>query len=159
LLAAHRALAAVISSGSGFAGLICIRLLERKESRTERLLRKHQREVKAVTERISAYVWNMHKRSPTREVLVGEKDLAEQRWKRPGTVATALNMLLGERKVQKTSLAGYWKLNVEKDQPKGGTISQCSVFKLVDLLPAINEKPQTVRPWGSVEQPSPEVCS
>jgi hypothetical protein len=49
LLAAHPALAAVLSSASGFAVFICIRLLETKERRTERLLRKQQREVKALT--------------------------------------------------------------------------------------------------------------
>jgi hypothetical protein len=27
------------------------------------------------------------------------------------------------------------------------------------MLSAINEKPHPVRRWGSVEQPSPEVCS
>ena len=36
----------------------------------------------------------------------------EQLGKHPDTVATALNMLLDERKVQKASLGGYWKLNV-----------------------------------------------
>jgi hypothetical protein len=112
LLAAHPALAAVLSSASGFAVFICIRLLETKERRTKRLLRKQQRELKAITERISAYAWNMHKRFPTGEVVVGEKDLAEQLRKHPDTVATALNMLLDERKVQKASLSGYWKLNV-----------------------------------------------
>jgi DNA-binding GntR family transcriptional regulator len=54
----------------------------------------------------------MHKRFPTGEVVVGEKDLAEQLRKHPDTVATALNILLDERKVQKAPLSGYWKLNV-----------------------------------------------
>jgi len=48
----------------------------------------------------------------TGEVVVSERDLAEQLRKRPDTVATALNLLLGEQKAQKTPLSGYWKLNV-----------------------------------------------
>jgi uncharacterized membrane-anchored protein YhcB (DUF1043 family) len=112
LLAAHPALAAVLSSASGFAVFICIRLVETKERRTERLQRKQQRELKALTERISAYARNMHKRFPRGEVVVGEKDLAEQLRKHPDSVADALNVLLGQRKVQKAPLSGYWKLNI-----------------------------------------------
>jgi hypothetical protein len=80
--------------------------------KNKRLARKQHRKVKAMTEKISGYAWNMHKRFPTGEVVVGEKDLAEQLRKHPDTVPTALNMLLDERKVQKTSLTGHWKLNV-----------------------------------------------
>jgi predicted nucleic acid-binding protein len=112
LLAAHPALAAVLFSASGFAVFICIRLLETKERRTERLQRKQQRELKALTERISAYARNIHKRFPRGEVVVGEKDLAEQLRKHPESVADALNVLLAQRKVQKVPLSGYWKLNV-----------------------------------------------
>lgn len=50
--------------------------------------------------------------TPTGDVVVSEHDLAEQLRKRPDAVATALNILLGERKVQKATLSGYWKLNV-----------------------------------------------
>jgi len=32
--------------------------------------------------------------------------------KRPEVVATALTLLLGEQKAQKTPMKGYWKLNV-----------------------------------------------
>jgi uncharacterized membrane-anchored protein YhcB (DUF1043 family) len=111
LLAAHPALAAVLSSASGFAVFICIRLLETKEKRTERRQRKQQRELKALTERISAYARNMHNRFPRGEFVVGEKDLAERLRKHPDSVANALNVLLGQRKVQKAPLSGYWKLN------------------------------------------------
>jgi hypothetical protein len=45
-------------------------------------------------------------------VVVSERDLAEQFRKRPDAVATALNLLLGEQKVQRAPLNGYWKLNV-----------------------------------------------
>jgi hypothetical protein len=36
--------------------------------------------------------------------------LAEQLRKRPDSVATALDLLLGEQKVKKAPLIGYWKL-------------------------------------------------
>ena len=111
LLAAHPALAAVLSSASGFAVFMCIRLLETKEKRTERRQRKQQRELRAPTERTSAYARNMHNRFPRGEVVVGEKDLAERLRKHPDSVANALNVLLGQRKVQKAPLSGYWKLN------------------------------------------------
>ena len=45
-------------------------------------------------------------------VVVSERDLAEQLRKHPDIVATALNLLLGEQRVQKAPLSGYWKLNV-----------------------------------------------
>jgi hypothetical protein len=44
--------------------------------------------------------------------VVCERDLAEELRKRPDLVATALNVLLGERKAQRAPLSGYWKLNV-----------------------------------------------
>jgi len=46
------------------------------------------------------------------DVIVSELDLAEQLRKRPDTVATALNLLLNEQKVQRATLSGYWKLHV-----------------------------------------------
>ena len=49
---------------------------------------------------------------PTGDVVVSERDLAEQLRKHPNTVATALNLLLGEQKVQRAPLNEYWKLNV-----------------------------------------------
>ena len=44
--------------------------------------------------------------------MVGENDLAAQLRKRPDIVSIELNLLLGEQKVQKAPLNGYWKLNV-----------------------------------------------
>jgi DNA-binding GntR family transcriptional regulator len=54
----------------------------------------------------------IRQRYPTGEVVVSEADLAEQLRKRPDAVATALNLLLSEQKVQRAPLRGYWKLNV-----------------------------------------------
>jgi hypothetical protein len=45
-------------------------------------------------------------------VVVSVQDLAEKLRKRPEIVATALNLLLREQRVQKAPLNGYWKLNV-----------------------------------------------
>jgi hypothetical protein len=43
-------------------------------------------------------------------VVVGEDDLAAQLRKNRDAVGRALNLLLGEQKVQKARLSGYWKL-------------------------------------------------
>jgi DNA-binding GntR family transcriptional regulator len=50
--------------------------------------------------------------NPTGDVIVSERDLAEQLRKRPDAIATALNLLPSEQKVQRAPLRGYWKLNV-----------------------------------------------
>ncbi len=57
------------------------------------------------------YAQNVHQRYPTGDVVVSERDLADQLRKPPDAVVTALNLLLNEQKVQKASLNGYWKLN------------------------------------------------
>jgi len=49
---------------------------------------------------------------PTGDVVVSERDLAEQLRKPHNAVATALNLLLSEEKVQRAPLRGYWKLNL-----------------------------------------------
>ena len=43
---------------------------------------------------------------PTGDVVVSECDLEEQLRKRPDSVATALDLLLGEQKVQRAPLSG-----------------------------------------------------
>jgi hypothetical protein len=72
---------------------------------------KRQKEVRALTERISAYARTTHQRFPSGDVVVSEGDLAEQLRKRTDMVVTALNVLLNEHKVQRAPLSGYWKLN------------------------------------------------
>ena len=73
--------------------------------------RKKKRELRALTERISTYARAVHQRYPTGDVVVSERDLAEQLRKRPDAVVTALNLLLNEQKVQRAPLNGYWRLN------------------------------------------------
>ena len=86
--------------------------METDETRVRRAQRKQKKELRALADKISTYGRKVHQRYPTGDVVVSERDLAEQLRKRPDAVATALNILLGERKVQKAPLSGYWKLNM-----------------------------------------------
>ncbi len=90
---------------------ICRRLVETEKSRTKRAARQKEKELRALTERISVYARDVHQRFPTGDVVVSERDLAVQLRKRPEAVVTALNFLLNEQKVQRVPLSGYWKLN------------------------------------------------
>jgi hypothetical protein len=91
---------------------MCRWCLGTDEARVQRAQRKQKKELRALADRISTYGRKVHQRYPTGDVVVSERDLAEQLRKRPDAVATALNILLGERKAQKAPLNGYWKLNV-----------------------------------------------
>jgi hypothetical protein len=102
---------ALIVSALGIAA-ICIRVLETDAIRAKRSERKQKKELRSLAERISSYAHTTHQRYPTGDVIVSERDLAEQLRKRPDAVITALNLLLNEQKVQKSPLRGYWKLNV-----------------------------------------------
>lgn len=102
---------AIIIAALGIAA-ICLRVLESDGVRAKRGERNKKKELRSLAERISSYGHSVHKRYPTGNVIVSEQDLAEQLRKRPDTVATALNLLLGEQKVQRATLSGYWKLNV-----------------------------------------------
>ena len=110
-IASHWRTAAAVAGFVGIA-LTCRRCLETGEARAERAERKRQEEIRAVADRISRYARKVHNRYPTGDGVVGEKDLAEQLRKHPDIISTALTLLLGEQKVQKAPLSGYWKLNV-----------------------------------------------
>jgi len=88
------------------------RCLETDEAQAQRGERNRKKELRTLADTIARYGRKVHQRYPTGDVVVSERDLAEQLRKRPDTVATALNLLLGEQKVQKAPLNGYWKLNV-----------------------------------------------
>jgi hypothetical protein len=90
------------------------RSIETGKVRAERMQRAAEegKEVRAIADKISSYARSIHRRYPSGEVVVGENDLAAQLRKRRDRVGTALNLLLGEQKVKKASLHGYWKLNV-----------------------------------------------
>jgi hypothetical protein len=102
---------ALISVALGIA-VICFRVLETDRARASRAARKSKKELLSLTDKISAYGQSVHQRYPTGDVVVSERDLAEQLRKRPDAVVTALNLLLNEEKVQRAPLRGYWKLNV-----------------------------------------------
>jgi hypothetical protein len=91
---------------------MCARAFETDRSRAKRAERNKKKELRSLAERISLYGHTVHQRYPTGDVILSERDLAEQFRKRPDAVVTALNFLLNERKVQRAHLDGYWKLNV-----------------------------------------------
>ena len=88
-------------------GAICARALQTEESRARRTERNKKKELRSLAERISVYAQSVHRRYPTGDVVVSERDLAGQLRKRPDAVVTALNLLLNEQKVQKAPLNGY----------------------------------------------------
>lgn len=102
---------ALIVSALGIAAIF-VRVLQTEAMRAKRSERNKKKELRSLAERISWYGHTIHQRYPTGDVIVSERDLAEQLRKRPDAVITALNLLLNEQKVQKAPLRGYWKLNV-----------------------------------------------
>ena len=102
---------ALIISALGIAA-ICLRVLEGDGVRAKRAERNKKKELRSMAQRISSYGHTVHQRYPTGDVIVCERDLAEEFRKRPDVVITALNLLLSEQKVQRAPLRGYWKLNV-----------------------------------------------
>jgi hypothetical protein len=86
------------------------RLLRSHEPRGQRAERKRERELRLLADRIVAYGRGVHSRYPSGEVVVSESDLAARFRKAPETIATALNILLGEQKVERAPMSGYWKL-------------------------------------------------
>ncbi len=91
--------------------VICMRAFETDGVRAKRAERNKKKELRSLAERISSYGHTVHQRYPTGDVIVSERDLAEQLRKRPDAVVTALNLLLNEQKVKRAPLSGYWKLN------------------------------------------------
>jgi hypothetical protein len=84
---------------------------ESEQTKRKRAELKKQKELRGLAERISGYGRTVHQQFPTGEVVVSERDLAEQLRRHPEAVVTALNLLLNEQKVQRAPLNGYWKLN------------------------------------------------
>jgi hypothetical protein len=102
----------VLIAGGATIAATCRWCLESDEARDQRAQRKQKKELRVLADKISTYGRTVHQRYPSGNVVVSEHDLAEQLRKRPDAVATALKLLLGEQKVQKAPLSGYWKLNV-----------------------------------------------
>jgi hypothetical protein len=94
--------------GVAAASLLAFESENSKKKRTEL---NRQKELRSLAARISTYGQTIHQQFPSGDVVVNERDLAEQLRKRPEAVVTALNLLLNEQKVQRAPLSGYWKLN------------------------------------------------
>jgi len=80
-------------------------------SGSQRAEQKQKKERRVLADRILTYARKMQHRYPTGDVVVSEHDLAGELRKQPDAIATALDLLLGEQKVKRTPLNGYWKLN------------------------------------------------
>jgi hypothetical protein len=93
-------LTAVFAATLGIV-VVIIRVLESEEKKRRRSEVKREREVRVLTERISAYARNVHQQFPTGDVVVSERDLAEQLRKQTDMVVTALNLLPNEQRVQR----------------------------------------------------------
>jgi len=104
-IALHWRASAVIACAAVGIAVTTRRCLETDEARFQREQRNRKEELRALADRISTYGRKVHQQYPTGDVVVSERDLAEQLRKRPDTVATALNLLLGEQKVQKAPLS------------------------------------------------------
>jgi hypothetical protein len=87
-------------------------ILETSQTRGQRTELNRKKELRKLADRILTYGHKTHHRYPTGDVVVSVNDLADRLRKRPEAVAAALDVLLGEQKVQRAPLGGYWKLNV-----------------------------------------------
>jgi hypothetical protein len=103
-------LAAAVSSAV-CATVACARILESEPARQKRIEQKKKKDLRALADEIVRYGRSIRQQFPRGAVVLSEQDLAEQLRKRPDSVVTALNVLLNEQKVQRTQLAGYWRLN------------------------------------------------
>jgi uncharacterized membrane-anchored protein YhcB (DUF1043 family) len=103
-------LIAIASSAVGVTA-VSLRLFESPTAREKRIQETKKKELRAIANRISHYAKSVRERFPNGAVVVSEEDLAAQLRKRPDYIASALNALLNERKVERTPLTGYWRLN------------------------------------------------
>lgn len=110
-IASHWRAGALIACAVGIAAT-CRWCLESDKARTQRVERNRNKELRRLADKISTYGRNVHQCYPTGEVIVSERDLAERLRRSPDAIATALDILLGEQKVQRVLLNGYWKLTM-----------------------------------------------
>jgi len=110
-IASHWRTSAAFACAVGLA-IACRSYLETDETRSQRAELHRKRELRRLADRILAYGRRIHERYPSGDVVLSAHDLGEQLRKRPDAVATALNLLLQEQKVQRAPLNGFWKLNV-----------------------------------------------
>lgn len=101
---------AIASSVVGVAA-VALRLSESGAAQKKRIEETKKKELRAIANRISHYAKSVRERFPDGAVVVSEEDLAAQLRKRPEYILSALNALLNERKVERTPVTGYWRLN------------------------------------------------
>jgi hypothetical protein len=77
---------------------VSIRACETERSRAKRTERNQKKELRSLAERISSYGHGVHQRYPTGDVIVSERDLAEQLRKRPDAVVLSSQEELDRRK-------------------------------------------------------------
>jgi hypothetical protein len=99
-----------VSSAVGFAA-VALRLSESEAAREKRIKEAEKKELRALATKISQYAKSVRQRFPDGAVVISEEDLAAQLRKRPDYIVSALQALLNERKVERTPLTGYWRLN------------------------------------------------
>jgi hypothetical protein len=114
------------------------------------------KELRLLSERISSYGHTVHQRYPTGDVIVSERDLAEQLRKRSDAVATALNLLLSEPKVQRAPLRRVLEIErVKSPADVFPAISPCPFDANVMRLSAHgNWPPGSLFPRGGSGQPT-----
>lgn len=108
-IASHWRASAALACAVGIA-VACRSFLETDEARRRRAELNRKRELHRLTDNILAYGRRVHERYPGADVVVSVHDLAEKLRRGPDAVATALNLLLEQQKVQRAPVNGYWKL-------------------------------------------------
>src|SRR5712691_5898760 len=88
-IALHWRTSAVIACAAVGIAATCRWCLETDEARAQRAERNRKKELRRLADKISTYGRNVHQRYPTGDVVVSERDLAEQLRKRPDVVASA----------------------------------------------------------------------
>jgi hypothetical protein len=102
----------VVIAVATIGAFVYTRFSETDKSRALRDEHKRKKELSRLTNQIYRYAHNVHQRYPTGDVVVSEADLARQLRRPPDIVATALNVLMGQKRAQRASLEGFWKLKV-----------------------------------------------
>ena len=103
-------IALALSSAVGIAA-VSLRLTESEATRQKRIQDSKKKALRATAQRISRYAKSVRERFPDGAIVVSEEDLAAQLGKRHDYIVKALNALLSEQKVERTSITGYWRLN------------------------------------------------
>ena len=97
-IALHWRASAVIACAAVGIAVTTRRCLETDEARFQREQRNRKEELRALADRISTYVRKVHQQYPTGDVVVGERDLAEQLLQAPRHCCHSPELALGRTK-------------------------------------------------------------